>query len=107
MKSIITLVVVVFAIVALIVSCSTSDWYLKDMQEKKERQLIMETPHIIREADGCKVYEFIADGSTHYFTRCLDGATSIERTYEECRQIGKTRSCDQKSEIIKTEGVNP
>jgi len=36
-----------------------------EARERAER-----TPHVIREADGCKVYAFKANGRDHYFTRC-------------------------------------
>jgi hypothetical protein len=40
-------------------------------------------PHVIREADGCKVYAFKADGRTHFFTRCPDSRTTTESSWTE------------------------
>ncbi|MBU9293056.1 hypothetical protein KTD18_16025 [Burkholderia multivorans] len=57
------------------------------------------TPHVIREADGCKVYAFEADGRWHYFTRCGDGTVTTERNWTE--RHGKTT--EHKSETIVTE----
>lgn len=44
-------------------------------REAAERQ-----PHVIREADGCKVYAFKVDGRYSYFTRCKD-TTTTESSY--------------------------
>ncbi len=63
-------------------------------QEQRER-----TPHVIREADGCKVYAFKADDHTHFFTRCGETVTT-ERQYEVSH--GKTHSTE--SETIVTKG---
>ena len=32
----------------------------------------LEAPRVIREFDGCKVYEFMAGGRMQYVTRCAD-----------------------------------
>lgn len=45
-------------------------------------------PHVIREADGCKVYAFESGGRFHYFTRCPDSHTTTESSWQ-ARQ-GKT-----------------
>lgn len=63
-----------------------------------------QTPRVIREADGCKVYAFKAGDKWHYFTRCLNSTTKTDRTYEVCRTVssGKTtsRKCDDHVESI-------
>jgi hypothetical protein len=56
------------------------------------------TPHVIREADGCKVYAF-KSGDWHYFTRCTDGSVTTERNWSE--RNGKQTV--HKSETIVTE----
>ena len=50
----------------------------KEAAERKAR----ETPHVIREADGCKVYAFVKGDREHFFTRC-PVTTDTERTWEE------------------------
>ena len=59
-----------------------------------------ETPHVIRESDGCKVYAFKAGDSLHYFTRCPNSTTKTDRTYKVCRQSGKTTHCENRVESI-------
>lgn len=58
-----------------------------------------ETPHVIREADGCKVYAFLSGDRYHYFTRCKD-QTTTDTSWEECRQSGKSRICETKTESV-------
>lgn len=87
------------AIVALIAfgfySCVFSD----EAQKQADRErLAAETPHVIREAQGCKVFAFTAHGAEHYFAACADAVTT-ERTYSENCGKGCTK---QKSEIIIT-----
>lgn len=71
--------------------------------EQRER-----TPHVVREADGCKVYAFKDGGRYHYFTRC-PMVTSTESSWEVCQsyQQGKQthRKCHDESEVISTEYV--
>lgn len=70
----------------------------KAAQERERREM---TPHVIREADGCKVYAWKGgDSKYHYFTRCPNSQTSTTRNYTECTGTGKTRSCQEKSETI-------
>lgn len=63
-----------------------------------------ETPHVVREADGCKVYAFLSGDRYHYFTRCPDSRTTTDRSWDECHSemVGKvsTRKCVTKSESI-------
>jgi hypothetical protein len=64
-------------------------------QEKAE----MRVPQLLSEADGCRVYKFVDDG-THYFTRCGEQVDTVRHYTESC---GKncTRS---RTESIATEG---
>lgn len=62
-------------------------------------------PHVIREADGCKVYAFMADDKWHYFTRCSDGTVTTERNWTESRRQGKQTITENKSETIVTKGA--
>lgn len=79
-------------------------WYNRDTPEQaaaKEAaeaaaRVVRETPHVIREADGCKVYEFEAQGRNHYFTRC-PATTSTERNY--------TVSCGKNCTTVKQETI--
>jgi hypothetical protein len=54
------------------------------------------TPHVIREADGCKVYAFKAGDRYHYFTRCPGSSTTTESSWTE--RHGK-------SSVTKTETI--
>jgi hypothetical protein len=53
-------------------------------------------PHVIREADGCKVYAFLSEGRYHYFTRCPGSSTSTESSWTESHG---------KSHVTKTETI--
>jgi hypothetical protein len=82
-----------------IAKCQQSEWYQASEREKRAQEKADATPHVIREADGCKVYAFKSGGTYHYFTRC--GATvTTERIYAE--NCGKNCT-KQKSEVIVTE----
>jgi hypothetical protein len=82
-----------------IVSCNDSEWYKKDQAEKAEAAKRRATPHVIREADGCKVYAFETDRE-HYFTRCGSTVSTETNWSQSC---GK--SCSKKmSDTITTEG---
>lgn len=59
-------------------------------------------PRVIREVDGCKVFAFKEGSHWHFFTRC-PATTTTDRTYESCRQSGKQRVCENKTEQIVTE----
>lgn len=52
----------------------------RDAEEKAMRRRAVETPHVVREADGCKVYAFESGGHTHYFTRCPGETTQTDTT---------------------------
>lgn len=61
-----------------------------------------ETPHVVREADGCKVYAFMAGDRWHYFTRCPNAVTVTDTAYEQCTGSGKFRSCKELHSSIET-----
>jgi hypothetical protein len=79
--------------------CFFSDWSKQVVADREAQERADATPHVIREADGCKVYAF-KSGDWHYFTRCSDGTVTTERNWSE-RQ-GKMNV--HKSETIVTEG---
>lgn len=72
-----------------------------DRRASAERERKERTPHVIREADGCKVYAWKGgEGRYHYFTRCPDSHTSTQQNWQECTGSGKTRSCKDMTETI-------
>jgi hypothetical protein len=77
-------------------ACNTSDWYQASQRAEAAQAAANRKPHVIREADGCKVYAFTADGRTHFFTRCPDSRTSTESSWTESH--GKTH-------VTKTETI--
>ena len=61
-------------------------WYTPDPKlavQEKAIQVQRETPRIIRNVDGCQVYQFEANDRIHYFTRCASGTTETE-TQQYC-----------------------
>ncbi|MEX3764494.1 hypothetical protein [Paraburkholderia phenoliruptrix] len=82
---------------AMLYGCFFSDWSKKVESDREARERADATPHVIREADGCKVYAF-KSGDWHYFTRCGSTVTT-ERNWSE-RQGKQTV---HKSETIVTE----
>lgn len=80
-------------------SCNTSAWYAAVSKANDAATLARETPHIIRQADGCKVYAFESGGTTHFFTRCGETVTT-ERHYTE--RVGKISH--DRTEVIETHG---
>lgn len=84
-----------------VVKCNGSDWWQESERQREAQEQADSTPHIIRQADGCKVYAWKGgDGVYHYFTRCGETVTT-ERTYSETCGKNCTR---KKSEIIVTKG---
>ena len=67
-----------------------------DVAAQEARRVAAETPHVIREVDGCKVYEFEKEGRNHFFTRCPT-QTSTDRTY--------TTSCGKNCSKVITETI--
>jgi hypothetical protein len=58
--------------------------------QKAAEQLARETPRVIREADGCKVYQFEAAGHQRFFTRCPD--SKVETHWQRTESCGKNCS---------------
>lgn len=85
-----------------IVSCHQSEWYQAEERVKEAARAVQDkadaTPHVIREADGCKVYAFKA-GQWHYFTRC-EGGTITESHHTETTGSGKHANNVDVVEII-------
>ena len=64
-----------------------------------EQKAAAQVPQLMSEADGCKVYRFV-DNGTHYFTRCGAQVNTVRNYTESC---GK--ACTrQRTESITTEG---
>jgi len=75
-------------------------WVLQSTFGPSEEQKIeMRVPRLLSEADGCKVYRFVDDG-THYFTRCGEQVNTVRHYTESCGK-GCTRN---RTESIATEG---
>lgn len=69
----------------------------REAAERKAR----ETPHVIREADGCKVYAFHKGDREHFFTRC-PAATDTETTWSE--SCGKNCRKEMSDHIVQENG---
>lgn len=93
------------AVVFGVSSCQNSEWYQRDLRERAERERREQTPHVIREVDGCKVYAFKSGDRFHYFTRCKNSKTSTTSNWEECSQSGKIRTCKAQTETIDDAGA--
>ena len=64
-----------------------------------EQKIEMRVPQLLSEADGCRVYRFV-DNGTHYFTRCGEHVNTVRHYTESC---GK--NCTRnRTESITTEG---
>jgi hypothetical protein len=98
-KSVLTFFAWVALFAALIYAGFFSGCAQQQENEREAQERADETPHVIREADGCKVYAFKSGSDFHYFTRCGSTVTT-ERNWTE-RQ-GKQSV--HKSETIVTEG---
>ena len=64
-----------------------------------EQKIEMRVPQLLSEADGCRVYKFVDDG-THYFTRCGEQVDTVRHYTESC---GKNCTRNRTEEIT-TEG---
>lgn len=99
------LAVVIFIPTCTYKSCF-SDEAVAERKATREKEAAQyradQEPRVIREAGGCKVYAFKEGSHWHYFTKCPT-TTTTDRTYESCRQSGKTRTCENKTEQIVTE----
>lgn len=52
-----------------------------EQAEKDRIRHEKEIPHVIREKDGCKVYEFYANRHTHYYTVCPNSTVTTDTQY--------------------------
>ena len=64
-----------------------------------EQKIEMRVPQLLSEADGCRVYRFV-DNGTHYFTRCGEQVNTVRHYTESC---GKNCTRNRTEEIT-TEG---
>jgi hypothetical protein len=98
------LVVVWFGL--LIYRYNTDEEWAKERAEEAAariaNQRAEETPHVVREADGCKVYAFKSGDRWHFFTRCPNAQTVTDTAYEYCTGSGKQRSCKELHDSIET-----
>ena len=81
------------------------EWIAENAAEERaryEERVRQETPHVVREADGCKVYAFKSGDRWHFFTRCPNSTTNTDTAYEVCTGSGKTRSCKEEHSSIQT-----
>ena len=89
-------------------SCQQSEWSQAGKRAIAERERQEATPHVVREADGCKVYAFKHGGDRdryHYFTRC-GSTTTTSSSWEPCNTSGKVRSCKREREHEEIEVQN-
>jgi hypothetical protein len=64
-----------------------------------EQKTELRVPQLLSEADGCRVYRFV-DNGTHYFTRCGEQVSTVRHYTESC---GKNCTRNRTEEIT-TEG---
>lgn len=64
-----------------------------------QQKVEMRVPRLLSEADGCRVYKFV-DNGTHYFTRCGEQVNTVRHYTESCGK-GCTRN---RTEEITTGG---
>ena len=64
-----------------------------------EQKIELRVPQLLSEADGCRVYRFM-DNGTHYFTRCGEQVNTVRHYTESC---GKNCTRNRTEEIT-TEG---
>ena len=64
-----------------------------------ETKTAMRVPQLMSEADGCRVYRFV-DNGTHYFTRCGAQVETVRNYTENCGKACTRR----RTESITTEG---
>ena len=80
-----------------------SEWRRDGERAQAERERREATPHVVREADGCKVYAFKhVGGRYHYFTRC-GSTTTTSSSWESCNTSGKARSCEHEEIEVQNE----
>lgn len=91
---------------ALIYRYNTDEEWAKERAAEEAAKVAQrranETPHVVREADGCNVYAFKSGERWHYFTRCPNAHTVTDTAYEHCTGSGKSRSCKELHDSIET-----
>lgn len=68
-----------------------------DNAQEQAEKVLLETPRVIRETDGCRVYEFQAEGTLKYFTRC-----EAQTTTEFSRRVSSGKGSKLITETIQT-----
>lgn len=94
------------AVISTVTYCETRPeriaWRKAKVEAEVEAERRARIPHVIREADGCKVYAFTAGSKEHYFTRCA-GMVTTDRNYEVKKSCGKNcTKTEQHTETIVT-----
>lgn len=84
--------------------CQNSEWNKARQRQEEAEARANAIPHVIREAEGCKVYAW-KGGDWHYFTRCGETVTTERHYTVPCGPKNQSR-CDRK-EVIVTEGNKP
>lgn len=98
----------VLAIPVIAVSCSFTDEAKERDAKRQAADEAARQPHVVREADGCKVYAFKSGDLWHYFTRCPDSRTTTDTTIQYSVRSGKTTTTKQRVESITTDtGATP
>lgn len=100
MKDAISLIALLGLLAFGVKSCVDSDWHQANERRMAAEKRAERTPHIISEADGCKVYRFKGGDQWHYFTRCAAKTTTDTTIKKSC---GK--NCT-KTEINQIEAQN-
>jgi hypothetical protein len=97
------LLALIVLVVSAVASCQNSEWHQRSEAERAEQERRNAIPHVIREADGCKVYAWKGGDSYHYFTRCGPKETvTTERHYTVKCGHKNQQNCDRK-EVTVTE----
>jgi prepilin-type N-terminal cleavage/methylation domain-containing protein len=96
------IVMVIVGIVAAIFRIEFSTGGKERRAEQQKEEEAERQPHVVREADGCKVYAFKHGESLHFFTRCPNSSTTTDTTHRECRLVGKVTRCEDKITTIQT-----
>lgn len=83
-----------FALLGLVMvgmnGCFNSEWYKASKREQAAQEALAAQPHIIREADGCKVYAFKSGEREHYFTKC-----GLTTTTESSYNVSCGKNCSK------------
>ena len=80
-KAIVLTVFLVFVAVLIIIGMAFA--LMAVFEPSPENKVAMRVPQLLSEADGCRVYRFV-DNGTHYFTRCGTQVETIRNYTESC-----------------------